>query len=63
MANARWKCWRETAHLRPESEPKMIRSYPLEFGVRNKATGEIAWTDLKSVRDATRRLNIILKFY
>lgn len=46
-----------------EREPKMIRWYPLELGVRNKVTQETAWIDLKSVRDATRRLSVILKFY
>lgn len=44
-------------------EPKMIRYYPLEFGVRNKSTGEMAWTDLKSVRDASKRLGMILRFF
>ncbi len=44
-------------------EPKMVRAYPLEFGVRNKATGEVAWTDLKSVRDAAKRIGMVLKYY
>ena len=46
-----------------EREPKLLRYCPLELGVRNKHTGETAWTDFKSVRDATRRLTIIQKFY
>jgi len=44
-------------------EPKMEKYYPLEFGVRDKATGETAWTDLKSVRQASRALGLILKYY
>lgn len=46
-----------------EHEPKMIRYFPLELGVRDKATGEVAWVDLRSVRDAARRLGVVLKFY
>lgn len=44
-------------------EPRMVRAYPLELGVRNKSTGETAWVDLRSVRDAARRLRVVLKFY
>lgn len=46
-----------------EQEPKMLRYYPLELGVRNKVNGETAWIDLKSVRDSAKRLRIILKYY
>jgi hypothetical protein len=46
-----------------EREPKMARYYPLEFGVRVKATGEVQFTDLKSVRHAAKALGLILKFY
>ncbi len=45
-----------------EQEPKMQRWFPLEFGVRNKRTGEIAWTDLRSVRHAAKALGLILKY-
>lgn len=44
-------------------EPKMERWYPLEFGVRDKVTGEFCWVDFKSVRDAARRLGAVRKFY
>lgn len=37
--------------------------YPLEIGVRNKRTGETAWVDFKSVRDAAKRLSVIQKHY
>lgn len=46
----------------PEHEPKLVRCYHLELGVRNKLTGETAWIDLKSVRDAARRLGVVLKY-
>lgn len=44
-----------------ELEPKMQRWYPLEFGVRDKRTGETAWTDLRSVRHAAAALGLIIK--
>jgi len=40
----------------------MVRYYPLEFGVRVKATGETHFTDLKSVRHAAKALGLILKY-
>jgi len=46
-----------------EREPKMERYFPLELGVRDKGTGDVAWTDLRSLRDAARRLSVVLKFY
>ena len=44
------------------AEPKFIRAYPFEFGVRNKQTGETAWHDLVSVRHAAKALGLILKY-
>jgi hypothetical protein len=46
-----------------EVELKMERYYPLTLTVTNKITGESATCDLKSVRDAGRRLAMVLKFY
>lgn len=46
-----------------EREPKLERWFPLELGVRDKATGETAWTDFRSVRDAVRRLAVIQNYY
>jgi len=46
-----------------DREPKLVRWFPLELGVRDKASGEVAWTDLRSIRDAARRLGVVLKFY
>lgn len=47
----------------PEREPKFVRWHPLEFGLRDKRTGEVVWRDFVSVRDATRRLAVVKKFY
>jgi hypothetical protein len=46
-----------------EREPKLERYYPLEFGVRVKATGETHFVDLRSVRHAAKALGLILKYY
>ncbi len=45
-----------------EPEPNLTRYYPLELGVRDKRTCEVAWIDLRSVRDASKRLRVVLKF-
>lgn len=44
-------------------EHELVPFYPLRLGVRDKRTGDIAWIDFKSVRDAARRLSVIQKFY
>lgn len=41
-------------------EPRMERYHPLQVGVRLKSTGESAWVDLVSVRDAARRLAVVV---
>lgn len=46
-----------------EREPQFVRWFPLEIGVRDKRTGETAWTDFVSVRDAVRRLAVVQKYY
>jgi hypothetical protein len=46
-----------------EREPELIRYYPIQLGVRDKISGDIAWIDLRSVRDAARRLSKVLKYY
>ena len=63
MARARWAKWRAEAANRPEPEPKMQRYYPLEYGVRVKATGETHFRELVSVRQAAKALGMILKYY
>lgn len=42
-------------------EPKMQRVFPLEIGFRDKRSGEVAWTDLRSVRQAMRLASRMLK--
>ena len=63
LANARAAKARKRAENPPEHEPRFLRYFPLELGVRDKSSAETAWTDLRSVRDAARRLSIILKHY
>jgi hypothetical protein len=43
----------------PEHEPKMQRWFPLELGLRDRQSGEIAWVPFVSIRDAARRLHPI----
>jgi len=63
MAKARWAKWRANAAERPEPEPRMVRWYPLEFGVRDKGSGDVCWMDLRSGRDVQRRVAMLLKHY
>lgn len=42
-------------------EPKMQREYPLEIGFRDKRSGEVAWTELRSVRQAMRLVSVMLR--
>lgn len=46
-------------------EPRLVaaRDCPLELGVRDKRSGEVAWVEFRSVRDALRRLSVVRKFY
>ena len=46
-----------------QREPRLIRYHPLQIGVRDKVTGDTAWIDFKSLRDAVRRLSVVQKFY
>jgi len=46
-----------------DEPPRMVRWFPLELGVRDKSTGEVAWVDLRSVRDAAKRLAIVQYLY
>ena len=64
MANMRAaKERKRLANPPPEPEPKLVPWFPLELGLRDKLTGEVAWVDFKSLRDATRRLAIVQKLY
>jgi hypothetical protein len=46
-----------------EREPKLVPWHPLELGLRDKVSGEVAWVDFKSLRDAMRRLAVVRRFY
>lgn len=46
-----------------EREPKLVRWFPLELGLRDKRSGEVAWVDFRSVRDAAKRLAVVQKYY
>ena len=43
-------------------EPKMERAYRFEIGIRNKATGETCFVDLKSGRQAHKIAGLVLKY-
>ena len=60
MAHARWDRYHAST---PEQEPSLRRWHPLEMGVRDKISGEVAWTDFISVRDAARRLAVVQREY
>lgn len=63
LANMRAAKARKRLENPPEHEPKMLRWHPLELGIRDKLSGETCWIDLKSCRDAAKRIAVILKFY
>lgn len=63
LANMRAAKARKREFTPPEREPKLVRYYPLEIGVRDKRTGDTAFVDLRSVRDAAKRLSVVLKNY
>lgn len=48
----------------PEPEPpRLVRWTGLSLGVRDETTGETAWVPFRSVRDAARRLAVVLREY
>lgn len=57
------KALKRLARGQREDPPKMVRWHPLELGVRDNRTGETAWVDFRSVRDAARRLSVVCRFY
>ncbi len=46
-----------------EEEPRFVRWHPLEFGVRDRVTGETVWMELRSGRDVAKRLAVLLRYY
>lgn len=63
MENMRAAKERKRLEYPVELEPKLVRWYPLEFGVRDKRNGETVWMDLKSTRDVAKRIAVLLKYY
>ena len=43
-------------------EPKFRKAYLFEIGIRNKATGETCFVDLKSARQAKTIAGLVLKY-
>lgn len=43
-------------------EPRFVRAYLYEYGIRNVVTGETYWRTLTSARQASKALGLILKF-
>ena len=62
MANMRAAKARKRLEHPAEVMPKLEKWFRLELGVRDKTTGEVAWTDLRSVRDAAKRLAVVIKY-
>jgi hypothetical protein len=42
-------------------EPKFARWFPMEIGFRDRSSGEVAWTELRSVRQAARLSSRMLR--
>jgi len=59
MAKARWRRFHEGY----EPEPKMVRTTALSFAVRDDISGVVVWHPLKSLRDASRRIAVVLREY
>ena len=47
----------------PEHSPRLTRWHPLELGLRDKTSGDVAWVEFKSLRDAMRRLAVVQNWY
>jgi hypothetical protein len=54
---------RKRLATQPDPEPKMERWCPLQIGVRDRVSGDVAWTEFRSIRDAVRRLTVVRRFY
>jgi hypothetical protein len=62
LANMRAAKARKRLSNPVEHEPKLVRWFPLEFGVRDKRSGETVWMDLRSTRDVAKRITVLLKY-
>lgn len=63
LANMRAAKERKRLENPMEREPKLVRWFPLEFGVRDKRNEDTVWMDLKSTRDVAKRIAVLLKHY
>ena len=65
LANMRAAKARKRLENPPEREPKLVPWYRFELGVRDKVQGSMsygeAWVDLRSVRDAMRRISVVMR--
>lgn len=43
-------------------EPKFVRAYKFQIGIRNNITGETCFVDLKSARQAHKIAGLVLKY-
>ncbi len=41
----------------------MRRDTGLKFGLKDMATGDIAWVQFVSIRDVIRRLSVVIRYY
>ena len=59
------KARKRLANPPPEPEPKLVPWHRFELGIRDKVQGPMsygeAWVDLRSVRDAMRRISVVLR--
>jgi len=53
---------KHTTNRKQSMKPQPERKPRFEFGVRDRVTGEQAWTELRSVRHAARALGLVLKY-
>ena len=63
MANMRAAKERRRLEWPQESAPRFERWFPLEVGVRDRATGETAWIEFRSLRGALRALRVVQRYY
>lgn len=60
MARARWDRYHAS---KPDREPRFVRYFPLQIGLRDTRTGEEGWTELRSVRQALRLVGNFLRHW
>lgn len=61
MRNAKER--KRLANPKREEVPRMRRDTGLKFGLKDMATGDIAWVQFVSIRDVIRRLSVVIRYY